>query len=55
MRVRLETPRDFSFRRTVASHGWCDLPPFTVAGDASSIATVVPVPGGGARRIAQEH
>jgi len=51
MRVRLDTPGDFSFRRTVNSHGWCDLAPFTPAADASSIATVVALPGGGARRI----
>jgi len=51
MRVRLDVPRDFSFRRTVNSHGWCDLAPFTPAPDASSIATVVALPGGGARRI----
>ena len=51
MRVRLETPRDFSFRRTVASHGWCELAPFAAAPDASSVATVVALPGGGARRI----
>lgn len=51
MRVRLETPRDFSFRRTVASHGWCDLAPFTAASNAASVATVVAMPGGGARRI----
>jgi N-glycosylase/DNA lyase len=51
MRVRLETPRDFSFRRTVRSHGWCDLPPFSAAGDGSSVATVVALPGGGARAV----
>src|SRR5258705_12947519 len=51
MRVRLDVPRDFSFRRTVNSHGWCDLAPFTVATDASAVATVVALPGGGARRI----
>jgi 3-methyladenine DNA glycosylase/8-oxoguanine DNA glycosylase len=51
MRVRLETPRDFSFRRTVNSHGWCDLAPFTAAADATSVATVVALPNGGARRI----
>ncbi len=51
MRVRLDVPRDFSFRRTVNSHGWCELAPFTPATDASSIATVVALPGGGARRI----
>jgi N-glycosylase/DNA lyase len=51
MRVRLETPADFSFRRTVNSHGWCDLAPFAAAADATSVATVVAMPGGGARRI----
>jgi N-glycosylase/DNA lyase len=51
MRVRLETPRDFSFRRTVASHGWCDLAPFSVAADASWIATTVALPSGRARPI----
>ena len=51
MRVRLEEPRGFSFRRTVASHGWCDLAPFAVASDASLIGTVVALPDGGARRI----
>lgn len=28
MRISIPTPRDFSFRRTVMSHGWCVLPPF---------------------------
>jgi 3-methyladenine DNA glycosylase/8-oxoguanine DNA glycosylase len=51
MRVRLKPPRDFSFRRTVNSHGWCDLAPFSAAADATSVATVVALPGGGARRI----
>jgi N-glycosylase/DNA lyase len=51
MRVRLETPADFSFRRTVNSHGWCQLAPFAAAADAMSVATVVALPGGGARRI----
>jgi len=51
MQVRLATPRDFSFRRTVDSHGWCDLAPFVTAADRSTVATVVSVPSGGARRI----
>jgi 3-methyladenine DNA glycosylase/8-oxoguanine DNA glycosylase len=28
MEITIPTPRDFSFRRTVMSHGWCVLPPF---------------------------
>ena len=51
MRCRLDVPADFSFRTTVSSHGWCDLQPFSPAPDASSIATVVAMPGGGARRL----
>jgi 3-methyladenine DNA glycosylase/8-oxoguanine DNA glycosylase len=51
MRVRLETPRDFSFRNTVGSHGWAALAPFTAADDRSSVSTVVVLPAGGARRI----
>ena len=28
MQIQISTPRDFSFQRTVLSHGWCVLPPF---------------------------
>jgi 3-methyladenine DNA glycosylase/8-oxoguanine DNA glycosylase len=28
MQISILAPRDFSFRRTVMSHGWCALPPF---------------------------
>lgn len=28
--VFLEKPADFSFRHTIYSHGWCDLPPFVI-------------------------
>lgn len=28
MKITIETPRNFSFRRTALSHGWYDLPPF---------------------------
>ena len=51
MRARLEIPSGFSFRRTVASHGWCDLAPFSASPDARAVSTVVALPGGGARRI----
>jgi 3-methyladenine DNA glycosylase/8-oxoguanine DNA glycosylase len=50
MLVRLDAPRDFSFRRTVASHGWCDLAPFSASRDGSSVSTVIAMPGGGARK-----
>ena len=35
MLSRLETPRNFSFVRTVLSHGWCLLPPFRLGPDAA--------------------
>jgi len=28
MQIQIPAPRNFSFRRTVLSHGWCVLPPF---------------------------
>lgn len=28
MEITIPTPREFSFKRTVVSHGWCELPPF---------------------------
>src|SRR5437016_4408462 len=28
MEITIKTPRDFNFRRTVLSHGWCALQPF---------------------------
>jgi 3-methyladenine DNA glycosylase/8-oxoguanine DNA glycosylase len=49
MRAHLDPPSGFSFRRTVASHGWCDLLPYTAAPDGSGVSTVVALPRGGAR------
>ncbi|HYY58929.1 MAG TPA: hypothetical protein VE842_16485, partial [Pyrinomonadaceae bacterium] len=28
MEINIKTPKDFSFKRTVRSHGWCELLPF---------------------------
>src|SRR5262249_7243005 len=28
VRITIPTPEQFSFQRTVMSHGWCELPPF---------------------------
>ena len=28
MEISISTPREFSFKRTVISHGWCQLLPF---------------------------
>ena len=30
MEISIATPQDFNFKRTVISHGWCELPPFQV-------------------------
>jgi 3-methyladenine DNA glycosylase/8-oxoguanine DNA glycosylase len=30
MKITLPTPRNFSFQRTVISHGWCELLPFSL-------------------------
>jgi 3-methyladenine DNA glycosylase/8-oxoguanine DNA glycosylase len=30
MEITIATPREFSFKRTVISHGWCELPPFQI-------------------------
>src|SRR5678816_653045 len=30
MELKIPTPQNFSFRRTVASHGWYQLPPFAL-------------------------
>jgi N-glycosylase/DNA lyase len=30
MKIQIATPRDFSFKRTLLSHGWCQLLPFEV-------------------------
>ena len=35
--MRLRTPEDFSLLSTVRSHGWSDLPPFTVEDDRLTI------------------
>lgn len=51
MRRLLDTPRGFSLRRTLESHGWCDLQPFAAAEDGRSLSTVVAWPGGGGRRL----
>jgi len=51
VKTSLEAPAGFAFRRTVLSHGWCLLPPFSLGPKASWLETVVGMPGGGARRI----
>ncbi|HEU4402835.1 MAG TPA: Fe-S cluster assembly protein HesB, partial [Candidatus Polarisedimenticolia bacterium] len=37
----ISTPRDFSFKRTVLSHGWAELPPFSVDRDTWTLKRVL--------------
>ncbi len=48
MDITIKTPVDFSFQRTVLSHGWCALPPFEF--DKNSW-TLVRVLDGGSRPV----
>ena len=43
MRNSIPTPRDFNFRRTVMSHGWCALPPFEFDKTKWTLARVLEV------------
>jgi N-glycosylase/DNA lyase len=36
--IQIETPPDFAFDRTVRSHGWFDLPPFSYDRETSTLA-----------------
>lgn len=47
-RLTLAPPRNFSFRRTVYSHGWSGLEPFRLDRDSVTLSGVVARPGGGA-------
>src|ERR1700752_4162292 len=43
MNLKIPTPQNFSFRRTVASHGWYQLPPFGLDTDKWELARVIDV------------
>lgn len=51
MRLEVEAPADFSFRRTILSHGWAMLPPFELGPRGSFLATTVSIDGHGAFRF----
>ena len=44
--IQIPTPRDFSFDRTVRSHGWFDLAPFAYDEAASTLAFAYATPAG---------
>src|ERR1043165_8899733 len=37
MNFSIKTPAGFDFKRTLQSHGWYDLPPFEMLGDATIV------------------
>ncbi len=41
MEISITTPRDFSFKRTVISHGWCELLPFRLDREAWILSRVL--------------
>jgi len=45
MELKIPTPRDFNFRRTVASHGWYQLPPFAIDTAKWELSRVIDVGG----------
>ena len=49
MQITIPIPPEFSFRRTVLSHGWCDLAPFTFDEAAWTLTRVLDV--GAARPV----
>jgi N-glycosylase/DNA lyase len=46
MEIRVPAPPSFNFDRTAASHGWCELPPFTVDESWTAIGRVVSLGAG---------
>ena len=51
MKLRIDAPSGFSFRRTVYSHGWFALPPFSAGEKGETLAVTIALPEGGAARI----
>src|SRR5262245_52302532 len=43
MEILIETPPDFSFKRTVLSHGWCSLPPFSFDSQTWTLTRVLDI------------
>lgn len=45
-RLELKTPPRFNFWRTVYSHGWCSLPPFSVDKENNSLSRILELESG---------
>jgi len=41
MEIKILTPRNFSFQRTIISHGWCELLPFEIEQDKWRLTRVI--------------
>ncbi|HTK82307.1 MAG TPA: hypothetical protein VL633_08465 [Bacteroidota bacterium] len=64
MTLNIPVPLEFNFLRTVYSHGWCSLPPFSVDKEAGQIHAILPLKSrkiislqmrsGGAKKIVLE-
>jgi 3-methyladenine DNA glycosylase/8-oxoguanine DNA glycosylase len=52
MEISITTPRDFNFKRTVISHGWCELLPFRIDREKWVLYRVLDVKSGSPVSIA---
>src|SRR5688572_4205073 len=43
MQIKIQTPRNFNFRRTIISHGWYGLLPFSQNDEKWELARVIDV------------
>lgn len=50
--ITISTPADFSFWKTVNSHGWCSLPPFSVDKERQILNCIVSASNGSSARCA---
>ena len=46
MKISIKTPADFSFRRTILSHGWYGLQPFRINESTSELSRVLDIKNG---------
>jgi 3-methyladenine DNA glycosylase/8-oxoguanine DNA glycosylase len=46
MEITIRVPSDFNFKRTVISHGWCELLPFQIDRERWILSRVLDLPGG---------
>ena len=53
MNITIRTPPDFNFKRTAASHGWSELPPFKIDDKWSELTRVLDL-GAGRKPVAVE-